>query len=182
MGTALSSAQAAYDAVRSELTCPATPIPADWSAAIPSASSLAPFAVSLALSALAVATLSISRCREVVAAAPDALSAAVTAANESLNALHDRQTAVSAAVMDAAADVGVLQAKGEPEDIPGVAAAEAAIAVAELLRECTACEVALSVCVLQDAAKPSAAATGSLRLVAVHPPLFLYPWLMIPSS
>lgn len=164
LGTAMSSAQAAYDAVRSELTCPAMPIPADWSAEIPSASSLAPFAVSLALSALAVTTLTINRCREVVAAAPDALNTAVTAANECLNALNDRQTAVSAAVMDAAADVGVLQAKGESEDIPGVAAAEAAIQVAELQRACTACEIALSVCILQDAAKPSAEATGKLRL------------------
>lgn len=164
LGAALCSAQAAYDAVRSELTAPATPIPSDWAHPIPSAAPLAPSATSLAFSALAVATLSIARCQDVVAAAPEALNAAAAAANTWLTTLQDHRNAASARVIDAASDVGVLQAQGEPEDVPGVAAAEAAIEVAALLRACIACELAITTCILQDALKPTGEAAGASNL------------------
>lgn len=162
LGAALCAAQAAYDAVRSELAAPATPIPADWSSPIPSAAPLAPSAISLALSALAVATLCIARCLDVVGAAPEPLNEAAAAANTWLTTLRDRRNAVSARVSKSASDVGVLQAQAEPEEVPGVAAAEAAIAVADLLRECTACELALGAGALQHAIQPTAEASGAL--------------------
>lgn len=62
IGEAQYHANAAYDAVRAELTSPATALPADWTAPVPSAAPLATCALSLAMAVTAAASLALDRC------------------------------------------------------------------------------------------------------------------------
>ena len=62
IGEAVFHANAAYEAVRAELTSPATLIPADWCSPVQSAAPLASCALSLAISATAAASLALNRC------------------------------------------------------------------------------------------------------------------------
>ena len=69
-------ANAAYEAARAELTSPATALPADWSAPVPSAAPLATCALSLAMSTTAAASFALDRCQLMKATLDEADSTA----------------------------------------------------------------------------------------------------------
>lgn len=72
IGEAVYHANAAYEAARAELTSPATALPADWTAPVPSRAPLAACALCLAMSVTDVATLALERCQLLKQALHDA--------------------------------------------------------------------------------------------------------------
>jgi hypothetical protein len=72
IGEAQYHAHAAYEAVRAELTSPATALPVDWTTPLPSAAPLGTCALSLAAHARAAASLAVDRCQLLQAALNEA--------------------------------------------------------------------------------------------------------------